>query len=112
MSSCDIRDPFVQSRSPDEVLRNPGSVCSTQHRLFDAFHRKVPALAQPAAKAASSLCTTARLTVVWTLQINEFKGSIIMLAADTNAPIALDVTTLIISGAAITLLLGVFLLSA
>ncbi|TMJ26535.1 MAG: GGDEF domain-containing protein [Alphaproteobacteria bacterium] len=52
------------------------------------------------------------MTMVWTLHNKEFKGSIVMLAADTNAPIVLDVTTLIISGAAITLLLGVFLLSA
>src|SRR5437588_4702460 len=52
------------------------------------------------------------MTVVWRLHNNKFRGSMIMLAADANAPIALDVTTLIISGACITLLLGVFLLSA
>src|SRR6266849_5486671 len=35
-----------------------------------------------------------------------------MLAPDANAPIALDVTTLVISGTCITALLGLFLLSA
>jgi hypothetical protein len=35
-----------------------------------------------------------------------------MLALDVNAPIALDVTTLVFSGTCITALLGLFLLSA
>jgi diguanylate cyclase (GGDEF)-like protein len=45
-------------------------------------------------------------------QDNEFRGIIHMLAPDANAPMALDVTTLVISGTCITALLGLFLLSA
>jgi diguanylate cyclase (GGDEF)-like protein len=45
-------------------------------------------------------------------QDNEFDWTIYMLVPDANAPIALDLTTLVISGTCITALLGLFLLFA